>query len=204
MACTLVLMRHGEIKANRRRRWHGATDSPLLWRGRRQARALGRYAARRYARLEALYVSPLQRCQATAGPLSERLGLPIRTETGLAEWDVGAFEDMPFAELAEREDFFNRVLEDPDYAPPGGESLNAVSARLTATLAKIARAHSYPDFDSCVGVVGHGAAFQVALAALIDETPKRWQSYQIANCSITELLLDPEPYVEAYNHTHFL
>ena len=33
----LLLLRHGQIKANRQGRWHGSTDSPLTWRGRRQA-----------------------------------------------------------------------------------------------------------------------------------------------------------------------
>ena len=29
MSVTLLLLRHGQIKANRQRRWHGSTDSAL-------------------------------------------------------------------------------------------------------------------------------------------------------------------------------
>ena len=52
--------------------------------------------------------------------------------------------------------------------------------------------------------MSHGAAIQVAIASLLDGTPKRWQSYTIGNASVTELILHPKPYIENYNLMHFL
>ncbi|MFM7119070.1 MAG: phosphoglycerate mutase family protein, partial [Gammaproteobacteria bacterium] len=34
----LLLVRHGQIRANIKGHWHGSTDSPLTWTGHRQAR----------------------------------------------------------------------------------------------------------------------------------------------------------------------
>jgi broad specificity phosphatase PhoE len=204
MTCTLILIRHGEIKANRQRRWHGSTDSPLLWRGRRQARRLGRFVSATYPSIDAIYSSPLQRCINTAWPLAERLELKIQPHADLREWSLGDWEDRLFRELADDEDFFNKSLRDPDYLPPGGESLAVVSERYVRALREINANHTRSDADSRVAVFGHGAAIQVALSQFIDGTPKRWQSYSIANCSITELVLTPEPYVEGYNLVHYL
>ena len=204
MSCALLLMRHGTIKANIAKRWHGSTDSPLLWRGRRQAKRLGRYVAGRYPDLDALYASPLQRCQETATPLSTLLDLDIQTHQGLREWSIGDWEDTPFRELSDSKDFFTRSVRDIDWAAPGGESLREVSERCVAALEEIAQRDNHPTQDTHVGVVSHGAAMQVAIASLIDNTPKRWQSYAIGNCSVTELILQPEAYIEGYNLMHYL
>ncbi len=204
MTCTLVIMRHGTIQANLSGRWHGSTDSPLLWRGRRQAKRLGAYAAQRYPDLAAIYSSPLQRCQNTAAPLAERLALEVQIQPDLREWSIGDWEDTPFRDLAKDHDFFTRSQRDTDWAAPAGESLQAVSERCVSALNAIATQHTTPNRDTKVGVVSHGAAMQVALATLLDNTPKRWQSYGIGNCSVTELLLHPEPYIEGYNLMHFL
>jgi len=204
MTCTLLIMRHGTIKANLAKRWHGSTDSPLLWRGRRQAKRLGRHVAKQYPELDALYASPLQRCQETAAPISSLLDLKIRTEQDLREWSIGEWEDMPFRELLDDQNFFSRSTKDLTWAAPGGESLGSVSKRCVAALRMITERHTHQREDSQVGVVSHGAAMQVAIASLLDNNPKRWQSYAIGNCSITELILDPEPYIEGYNLMHYL
>ena len=204
MTCTLVLMRHGVIKANLAKRWHGSTDSPLLWRGRRQAKKLGRYISQAYPELDALYVSPLGRCQETAAPTSKLLDLDIQTHSGLREWSIGEWENEPFRALSDDHDFFNKSLKDLDWAAPGGESLAEVSDRFVATLNEITKRHTYPNANAHIGIVSHGAAIQVAIASLLDGTPKRWQSYTIGNASVTELILHPKPYIENYNLMHFL
>ncbi len=204
MTCTLLLMRHGTIRANLKKRWHGSTDSPLLWRGRRQAKRLGQHVAKNYPQLDALYVSPLQRCQETAAPISTLLDLKIQTQEDLREWSIGEWEDMPFRELLDEHDFFTRSAKDLAWAAPGGESLGAVSERCVAELKTITERHTHPREDTTVAIVSHGAAMQVAIASLLDNNPKRWQSYAIGNCSITELILNPEPYIEGYNLMHYL
>ena len=65
MAPRLLLLRHGQITANRVGRWHGSTDSPLTLRGRWQAWRTGRYLSKN-ENLAAVYTSPLQRADIPA------------------------------------------------------------------------------------------------------------------------------------------
>jgi broad specificity phosphatase PhoE len=53
-------------------------------------------------------------------------------------------------------------------------------------------------------VVSHGAALAIALAALLDADANHWTNYQIDNCSVTELLLEPEPLIAGFNNTEHL
>ena len=58
--------------------------------------------------------------------------------------------------------------------------------------------------DERIAVVSHGAALGVALGTLLDNDPGRWTRYQFANCSLTELVLSPAPYVNFFNQTFHL
>ena len=58
--------------------------------------------------------------------------------------------------------------------------------------------------DERVLIVGHGAALAVALGVLLDGNPSRWVDYHFSNCSLTELVLSPSPYVNFFNTTQHL
>lgn len=198
---SLLLLRHGQIRANRAGRWHGSTNSPLTWRGRRQARRTARHLAATHQPVAAIYASPLDRCLRTAELAGQQLGLEPVALPELREYALGDWEDMPFRELATRHDFFDRVAQDPHFAPPGGESLQAVAERMVAALEEI---HATHQGDERVLIVGHGAALGVALGSLLSGDPTRWVDYQVANCSLTELVLSPTPYVNFFNSTQHL
>ena len=85
----IMLLRHGQIRANRQGRWHGSTDSPLTWRGRRQARRTARHLAGAAPRVEAIYSSPLSRCRDTAGAIAQALSLEVEVHDGLREYALG-------------------------------------------------------------------------------------------------------------------
>jgi len=198
LSARLLLLRHGQIKANVARRWHGSTDSPLTWRGRRQAKRTGRRL--RQQQLSAVYASPLQRCQATAQYASRHAKLEIVTLDGLQEMSIGEWEDMPFRELVDRHDFINRINADIHYAAPQGESLAQVAARTTGAFRHISARH---EDGETVLVVSHGVAMAVALATFLHDSPARWIDYPFENCSLTEIALEPEPVVFSYNeHAH--
>lgn len=198
---TLLLIRHGQIRANVEGRWHGATDSPLTATGRRQANALARHLATRFTGIEAVYSSPMQRCRHTANALAAALARPVVTDDDLREYAIGELEDTPYRTLAEEHDFFRLIGDDPDYAPPGGDSLRGVERRIVPALERIHAEHAGARH---VVIVSHGAALAIALAALLDRDPARWNQYPIANCSITELLLEPEPLLGAINRIEHL
>ena len=195
----LVLVRHGQIQANVAGLWHGETDSSLTPTGRRQARRLSRHMEKMEAPFAALYSSPLQRCTTTALPIARRLKLAIHTEPGLREYTLGEWEGMAFSDLARHHDFFRRSTRDPEFAPPGGESLAGAATRIVGTLDRIASVHEAGDR---VLVICHGAILAVALASLIDGDAAVWGNYQFGNCSLTEISLKPTPVVHRFNETH--
>lgn len=200
-APTLIIVRHGQIRANVDGRWHGATDSPLTAIGRRQAQRTGEHLARQFPALAAIYSSPLQRCRHTAAQIALHGGRDVIIDDDLREYGIGELEDTPFRVLHEDLDFFTRIGNDRDYAAAGGDSLNAVAGRMVAALNRIAGRHGTDDH---VAVVTHGAATAIALAALLHADPGRWRDYNASNCGITHMLLHPEPVLTAFNRTDHL
>jgi probable phosphoglycerate mutase len=198
---TLLLIRHGQIRANVEGRWHGSTDSPLTATGRRQAETVARYLGRRFEGIEAVYTSPLERCRDTARAIATRLGTSVVTDDDLREYGIGELEDTSYRALADQHDFFRTIGADPDYAPPGGDSLRAVAERIVRAIERIHAGHAGAQR---VAIVGHGAALAIALAALLERDPVRWGNYPIANCSITELLLEPAPQLGSLNRVEHL
>lgn len=197
MAQSITLVRHGVIAANRSGHWHGSTDSPLLWRGRRQAKRTGRHFAKDYPQPAAIYTSPLQRCHNTARFISRSLNqLEPVVHQGLREYGIGEWEGMPFKELAKEHDFVNRATADPSYAPPQGESLQEVADRMEQALLEIDAKHNA---NEQVIVVSHGAAMAVALGVLLHQDPAQWVDYHFQNCSRTQLVFEPSPYLNFFN-----
>lgn len=200
MAEHLVLIRHGLIAANKEGRWHGSTDSPLTWRGGRQAKRTARHVSKRPQPFESIYVSPLQRCRSTAAPIASTFKLEPVVHHDLREWGIGEWEDKPFSTLMKDHDFVGKVRKDPDFQPPGGgESLSQVANRMVAAIREINQKH-----EGSVAVVSHGASIAIALAVILDNDWHRWGQYMVDNCSLTELVLGENPYVNFFNRTEHL
>ncbi|HEY5944095.1 MAG TPA: histidine phosphatase family protein [Kofleriaceae bacterium] len=88
----LLLARHGETDWNREGRWQGHADVALNDRGREQAREL---AARLAGEpIDVIYASDLARAHETALIIAERKRLPITTDAGLREIDVGRWSGL--------------------------------------------------------------------------------------------------------------
>ncbi len=196
----MLLVRHGQIRANLDSVWHGSTDSGLTARGHEQARRVGEHLARTRPHISALYASPLERTRHTAEPIAEALGISPELEPDLVEFGIGQLEGVSYAALLSEHRFFERIHADPDYAPPGGESLRGVTDRVTATLRRIARAHRGEE----VVVVGHGAALGLALALLIEGQVSAWRRYHLSNGSLSELVLEPAPTLLSFDQTEHL
>jgi broad specificity phosphatase PhoE len=196
----LTLIRHGETSANTDHVWHGSTDSPLTERGRAQAECVARYAAENLkTSATALYASPLQRARGTAAAIGRALDLPIREEPGLQEYDLGSWEGRSYSELHQIERFWDKMREDPDFAPHGGESPRQVVERFVGALRAIALRHS----GERAVVVTHGAALSMALGALLEGDYSNW-SRVIDNCAVSELVLEPAPSLLLFNHVDHL
>jgi 2,3-bisphosphoglycerate-dependent phosphoglycerate mutase len=78
-----------------------------------------------------ILASPYLRAVQTVAPLAKALGLPVDTDHALREWDSGL---EPTGDWARH---YEASWADPDFARPGGESLNQLTARATAALSSL-------------------------------------------------------------------
>ena len=196
----LLLVRHGQISANVERVWHGSTDSALTERGHAEAESVARLLVSDRFAPEALYSSPLERTRKTAAAIARATGLDVVPDAGLAEYSIGELEGESYAKLFQEHRFFDRIREDPDFAPPGGESPNQVVARVVGAFERIASAHP----GRQVVVVGHGAAMGLAIAHLLGDAQAEFQKYHKANCALSELVFGDAPELVRFNETDHL
>jgi probable phosphoglycerate mutase len=195
----LILVRHGETPANLEGVWHGWTDSPLTELGERQAARVAARLGRRGERPTAVYASDLTRTRRTAEAIATELVLAVRFDVGLREFHLGAWEGRTFRELDEEERLWHHWRTDPHYAPHGGESPREVTTRVVDALRRIAAGHP----GEHVVVVTHGGALSMALGELLDRNYASWRRLT-SNCSVSELVLDPEPSLLLFNDTTHL
>jgi broad specificity phosphatase PhoE len=196
---TLIVVRHGETSANLDGVWHGSTDTPLTARGRAQALRVAAFLAEAYSDATAIYTSDLQRAHHTATAIGEALGLPLRLDAELREYDLGQWEGKTYRELHEVHRLWHHMRDDPHFAPHGGESPLQVARRFTGALRRIASSHG----EERVVVVAHGGALSMAFAELIDGDYTRWNRV-MDNCAISELRLHPAPALSRFNHVEHL
>lgn len=163
MSCSsLVLIRHATTAWNRRGRYQGHSDPPLIAQGRRQAARLCRATAG--LDLAAVWSSDLRRAVETAAPLAAAHGLPVRQDARLRELNFGAWEGYSPAEVLARDKAaWEAWWEDPVYrAPPGGERVLDLWRRVTAGLAQVTG-----QTTGTVAVVTHGGPLRLVLTGLV-------------------------------------
>ena len=115
------LIRHGMTEGNRHQRYIGVTDEPLCPEG------IERLKNITYPKPQAIFVSPLRRCQETAEILFPEQ--KVRIIDQLAECDFGAFENKNYKELSDDPRYQAWIDSNGIMAFPGGESKEECAAR---------------------------------------------------------------------------
>ncbi|TCO91903.1 putative phosphoglycerate mutase [Chthoniobacter flavus] len=167
----IFLIRHGATVLTAEDRFAGATDVPLSDEGREQARRLG--ARLSGEKVAAVYASTLGRTIETARLVSEPHGLEVQPREGLREISHGHWEQMTRREVDEKYPEESAAWEaDPyTFAPVGGESGLAVTARALPALLEIVRSHQ----GEQVMVVSHKATIRLLLSSLLGFDPRRYR-----------------------------
>ncbi len=195
----LGLVRHGQTYANIERVWHGHTDTELTELGYQQARELGEYFEN-YMQPTVVYASPLQRARITAEEIAKHFQLEVLQDPRLMEFNLGDWEDKTFESLtAAGENTMRKLVEDPDYATPNGESQNSVRDRFVSAVDEIVARHP----GEHVVIVAHGVALGIALAHYIDNDTRRWTQYSKKNTAFSELCLETRALL-SFNQTKHL
>ena len=145
----LLLVRHGETEANRLGLYLGRADPDLTARGRRQVAALTEVLPPP----DVVVSSPMRRARQTA----DAFAAPVEIDERWIELDYGELDQQPVGQVPS--EMYVRWRADPDYAPPGGEALSALWARVHAACDDlVARAES-----SVVIVVTHVSPIKAAI-----------------------------------------
>jgi probable phosphoglycerate mutase len=167
----IFLVRHGATVLTAEDRFAGATDVPLSDEGREQARRLAlRLSGEKIC---GVYASPLGRTMETAKLIVAPHALEIQARAGLREISHGRWEGLTRTEVdAAFPDEAEAWEADPfTFAPLGGESGLAVTARALPELIEIVRAHP----GETILVVSHKATIRLLLSSLLGFDPRRYR-----------------------------
>nr|MBA3652366.1 histidine phosphatase family protein [Chthoniobacterales bacterium] len=163
VATRVFMIRHGATILSAEDRFAGATDVPLSDEGREQTHRLAQRLATE--KISAVYASPLGRTTETAQILAGPHDLEVQAREGLREISHGRWEGMTRREV--EEEYAKEAADwekDPyTFAPIGGESGLAVTARALPALIDIVRHHPGQN----VIVVSHKATIRLLLSSLL-------------------------------------
>ena len=143
--------------------------------------------ARRLPPQAVVVESGLLRCHQTLGAI-EAAGLPVAPsliEAALQEQDFGHWQGRRWVELDQAKDpLVAAFWRDPaGTAPPGGESFEAVIARVKASITDLTRQFEGRDIIA----VAHAGTIRAALALALDLSPQAALSFVIDPLSLTRL-----------------
>jgi broad specificity phosphatase PhoE len=171
MSTRVFLIRHGATVVSAEDRFAGSTDVELSDEGREQVRRLAERLSGE--EIAAVYASPLGRTVETASIIAHPHGLEVVRCDGLREISHGRWEKMTRREVEEKFPEEAAAWEEDPYtfAPAGGESGLAVTARALPVLIEIVRAHR----GELVAIISHKATIRLLLSSLLGFDPRRYR-----------------------------
>jgi probable phosphoglycerate mutase len=191
----LLLLRHAVTEHTGARLSGWLPGLHLSEAGRSQAEALaGRLAP---VPLDAIYASPLERCQETAAPLAEAKGLKVETLDDLGEVRYGDWTGRTLKELA-KEPLWKVVQATPSAARfPAGESLFEMQARAVQAVERLREAHPSQTVAAC----SHADVIKALACHYLGMHLDLFQRLVVSPASVTAIAFGPAPYLVRLNDT---
>ena len=180
----IIAIRHGETAWNVDTRLQGHLDIGLNTKGAWQAGQVARALAGEA--VQAIYTSDLQRAWHTANAIAQTTEAPMVASRDLRERCFGSFEGKTYVELEAQwpEDALRWRKREPDWAPPGGESLLALRQRISRTLAVMAQQH----LGGQIVLVAHGGVLDVLYRLATGQELQAPRTWHLGNAAINRLL----------------
>lgn len=182
MSKYIWLIRHGESEGNLEGRIQGWQDIPLTNRGRRQAARLAERLAEENA-IQEIITSPLARAATTAEIIGAVLGLPIRYDDRLKEYNFGPVEGLTKAEIKvqfpavwaawQLNEFWDPL--------PGEEGEHAFEQRIRAAMTDIINNLAE---EAAIAVVMHGGAMNTCVRSWLGINERGWRTFAFDNASV--------------------
>jgi probable phosphomutase (TIGR03848 family) len=191
----LLLLRHAVTEQTGARLSGWTPGLHLSEAGHEQARHLAERLAQ--VPLDAVYASPLERCQETAAALVGPRGLEVGTLEDLGEVRYGAWTGRTLKELS-RETLWKAVQAHPSGARfPDGESLFEMQARAVAALERLRAAHP----GGQVAVCSHADVIKAVVAHYLGLHLDLFQRLVVGPASVTAVGFGSAPYLLRLNDT---
>lgn len=193
----LILLRHGQTEWSLAGRHTGRTDVPLTSKGVADAATLAPAMARLVAggRLAAVFASPAQRAQRTAG----LAGLTItKTDPDLWEWDYGGYEGVTTADIQRDRPGWSLWRDGviPGDAEHPGETVEEVGERADRVLKRSAPLLA----DGDVALVAHGHVLRILTARYLGLQPADGRLFRLDTGTISTLGTEhDEPVILTWN-----
>ena len=178
----LLLVRHGVTDWNREGRFQGHLDPPLADDGRLEAELLGARLERdEMLRPVRIVSSTLARALQTAEAIGARTGVVVEPDARLIEIGQGEWEGRTHADLAvsDAERYAAWRHDAAIRQPPGGESIEAATRRVTELLDDL---HDGDRWPLCV--VSHGGTLRIMARLLLATAATAQWSLDIDNASL--------------------
>jgi probable phosphoglycerate mutase len=147
--------------------------------------------------VDALYASPLERCQETAAAVAEAKGLEVQTLEDVGEVRYGAWTGRTLKELG-REPLWKVVQATPSAARfPEGESLFEMQARAVLAVERLRGAHP----RRTVAVCSHADVIKALVCHYLGMHLDLFQRVVVSPASVTAIAFGPVPYLVRLNDT---
>jgi alpha-ribazole phosphatase len=177
------LLRHGETEGGAR--FWGGKDVALSPKGWEQMRAA--VAGQKWDRI---VTSPLQRCAVFAAKLARELGADCRCDADLREMSFGRWEGPSAADLMQTDpEGLRRFWTDPStHAPPGGESIAELRARVIPAWQRLVSAAA----GRRMLVVTHSGPIRVLRALQLQIAPAALLSIEVPYAALVAIECSPD------------
>jgi broad specificity phosphatase PhoE len=186
----IAFVRHGQTELNKGGRLQGRLDAALSDLGSAQAAALGEgFASAPVARVLS---SPLRRARDTAAAIAGAHGVAVEIDDRLIELDYGDWDGLALTDVPPESWAAWRA--DPQFAPPNGERLSDVSARVAAFCADVLG-------DDLVIAVSHVSPIKAAVCAALRVDERTTWQMQLDVASVTRIgrRADGSSYLAVFN-----
>jgi len=188
----LIVVRHGRTDANAAGLLQGHLDRPLDVYGRAQAAAAGPVLAG----VDRIVVSPLLRARETAEQIALASGAEVEVDERWIELDYGDYDGQSLRDVPAT--IWQRWRSDPDFVPPGGESISQMAERVAAG----ADALAAEAVDHDIAVVTHVGPIKSAVAWALGVGPETFWRTHVATASIHRIDIGPRgPVLHSFNET---
>jgi probable phosphoglycerate mutase len=185
-AATVLLIRHGENEWTQSHKLAGRTPGVHLNKyGQKQAKALGKRLAK--MKLAAIYASPLERTMETAQAIANHHKVAVKEVPRLLEVDYGEWTGQAIKELAKKKEWTVVQHYPTGAAFPGGESMQAMQARMVAQVNTLVAGHA----GETIAVVGHADLIKAAVAHYLGVHFDMFQRIIIGTASVTAINFSP-------------